>query len=158
MREELEPPKPTEPEEYELRQLLEEREEQQAVGWQHLSRISTKIIGLALLAGVVAFLSIGSNRDWVAAMFHDAPPASEPSPAKPATVPAIFAGAVENPDEEALKRAAGMPTKADERAKAMDGKIIDKEDIKFAMDLMQFMQGPPAAAKKGGDGERKSGP
>lgn len=160
MREETEPPKPAEPEEDELRHLLEEREEQQAVGWQHLSRISTRIIGLALLAGGVAFLSIGSNRDWVAAMFHDAPPVSEPAPAKPATVPAIFAGAVENPDEEALKRAAGMPTKADERAKAMDGKIIDKEDIKFAMDLMQFMQGPPAAAKKDGDGqgERKSGP
>lgn len=156
----MEPPKPAEPEEDELRQLLEEREEQQAVGWQHLSRISTKIMGLALLAGAVAFLSIGSNRDWVAAMFHDAPPASEPPPAEPATVPSIFAGAVENPDEEALKRAAGMPTKADERAKALDGKLIDKEDIKFAMDLMQFMQGPPAAAKKDGDGqgERKSGP
>jgi hypothetical protein len=37
----------------------------------------------------------------------------------------------------------------------MNGKIIDKEDIKFAMDLMQFMQGPPEAAKKGGD--EKSG-
>jgi hypothetical protein len=156
----MEPPKPAEPEEDELRHLLEEREVQQAVGWQHLSRISTKIIGLALVAGVVAFLSIGSNRDWVAAMFQSAPPAtaSESAPAKPATVPAIFAGAVENPDEEALKRAAGMPTKADERAKAMDGKIVDKEDIKFAMDLMQFMQGPPAAAKKDGDGERNSGP
>lgn len=151
----MEPPKPAEPEEDELRHLLEEREQQQAVGWQHLNRISTKIIGLSLLVGVVSFLAIGSNRDWVAAMFHDAPPASEPAPSKPATVLAVFAGAVEDPDEEALKRAAGMPTKADERAKAKDGKLIDKEDIKFAMDLMQFMQGPPAAANK--DGHGKSG-
>jgi len=149
--EEPELPKPVEPEEDELRELLEERDQQQAVGWQHLSRISTKIIGFSMVAGLVAFLAIGSNRDWVAAMFQNKPPV--PEPAKPATVPAIFAGAVENPDEEALKRAAGMPTKADERAKAKDGKIIDKEDIKFAMDLMQFMQGPPGAAKKDGDGK-----
>jgi hypothetical protein len=147
------PPKPVEPEEDELRDLLDQRDQQQAVGWQQLRRTSSRIIGIVLLAGVVAFLAIGSNRDWVAAMFQNKPPA--PEPAKPATVPAIFAGAVENPDEEALKRAAGMPTKADERAKAMNGKIIDKEDIKFAMDLMQFMQGPPEAAKKGGD--EKSG-
>lgn len=146
-----EPPKPVEPEEAELRELLDERDQQQAVGWQHLSRLSTKIIGLALLAGLVAFLAIGSNRDWVAAVFQNKPPV--PEPAKPATVPAIFAGAVENPDEEALKRAAGMPTKADERAKAKDGKIIGKEDIKFAMDLMQFMQGPPGTAKRDGDGK-----
>lgn len=144
MSEGTEPPKPVEPEEDELRDLLERREQQQAAGWQNLRRTSTKILGLALLAGAVAFVSIGSNRDWVASMFDDTPPA--PAPAKPATVPAIFAGAVENPDEEALKRAAGMPTKADERAKAKDGKIIDKEDIKFAMDLMQFMQGPAAPA------------
>jgi len=149
-----EPLKPVEPEEDELRELLEERDHQQAVGWQHLNRISTKIIGLALLAGVVAFLAIGSNRDWLAAMFQNKPPVPEPS--KPATVPAIFAGAVENPDEEALKRAAGMPTKADERARAKDGKIIDKEDIKFAMELMQFMQGQPVAEKKVVEGDGKS--
>ena len=151
MSEEREPPKSAEPEEDELRGLLEERDQQRAVGWQHLSRISTKIIGFSLLAGLVAFLATGSNRDWAAAMFHDTPPAA--APAKPATVPAIFAGAADNPDEEALKRAAGMPTKADERAKAKSGKIIDQQDIKFAMDLMQFMQGPPAAAKKDGDGK-----
>ena len=149
----MEPPKPAEPEEDELRDLLEERDQRQALGWQHLRRTSTRVIGFALLAGGVAFLSIGSNRDWVAAMFDDSPPAPAPAPAKPATVPAIFAGAVDNPDEEALKRAAGMPTKADERAKAKDGKIIDQQDIKFAMDLMQFMQGPPEAAKKDGDGK-----
>ena len=154
MSEGAEPLKPVEPEEDELRELLEERDHQQAVGWQHLNRISTKIIGLALLAGVVAFLAIGSNRDWLAAMFQNKPPVPEPS--KPATVPAIFAGAVENPDEEALKRAAGMPTKADERARAKDGKIIDKEDIKFAMELMQFMQGQPVAEKKDAEGDGKS--
>lgn len=149
MSEGAEPSKPVEPEEDELRDLLDQRDQQQAVGWQQLRRTSTRIIGIVLLAGVVAFLAIGSNRDWVAAMFQNKPPA--PEPAKPATVPAIFAGAVENPDEEALKRAAGMPTKADGMAKAKDGGIIDKEDIKFAMDLMQFMQGPPEAAKKDGD-------
>jgi hypothetical protein len=143
------PQKPVEPEEDELRDLLEEREQQQAVGWQHLSRISTKILGFALLAGVVAFVLIGTNRDWVAAMFQDKPPEA----VRPATVPGIFAGAVENPDEEALKRAAGMPTKADERAKAKDGKIIDQEDIKFAMDLMQFMQGPAAPVPDGKAGQ-----
>ena len=141
--------KPAEPEEEELRDLLEKRERQQAVGWQNLRRTATRILGFALFVGVVAFFSIGSNRDWMAAMFQNKQPA--PEPAKPATVPAIFAGAVENPDEEALKRAAGMPTKADGMAKAKDGGIIDKEDIKFAMDLMQFMQGPPEAAKKDGD-------
>lgn len=151
MSEGAEPPKPVEPEEDELRDLLDQRDQQQAVGWQQLRRTSSRIIGIVLLAGVVAFLAIGSNRDWVAAMFQNKP--SAPEPAKPATVPAIFAGAVENPDEEALKRAAGMPTKADERAKAKDGKIIDQQDIKFAMDLMQFMQGPPEAAKKDGDGK-----
>lgn len=149
MNESAESLKRVEPEEDELRNLLEEREQQQAVGWQNLRRTATKILGFALLAGVVAFVSIGTNRDWVAAMFQETPPV--PAPAQPATVPAIFAGAVENPDEEALKRAAGMPTKADERAKAMDGKIIDQEDIKFAMDLMQFMQGPPEAASKEGE-------
>lgn len=141
-----------EPEEAELRDLLEDREQLQAVGWQRLSQTSTRIIGFALLAAVAAFLAIGSNRDWVAAMFRGTP--ATPEPAKPAAVPAIFAGAVENPDEEALKRAAGMPTKADERAKASDGKIIGKEDIKFAMELLQFMQGPTGGVPKDG----KSGP
>ena len=146
-----EPLKPVEPEEDELRELLEQRERQQADGWQNLRRTSTRILGFGLLAGMIAFLSIGSNRDWVAAVFQDKPTA--PEPAKSTTVPAIFAGAVENPDEEALKRAAGMPTKADERAKAKDGKIIDQEDIKFAMDLMQFMQGPAAPVPDGKAGQ-----
>lgn len=156
MSEGAEPLKPVEPEEDELRELLEEREQQQAVGWQNLRRTSTKIIGYALLAGAVAFVSIGSNRDWVAAMFQDKPAA--PEPVQATTMPAIFAGAVENPDEEALKRAAGMPTKADERARAKDGKIIDQEDIKFAMELMQFMQGEPVAEKKDAQGDGKSNP
>lgn len=143
-----EPPKPVEPEEDELRGMLEKREQQQAVGWQHLNRMSSKIIGLALLAGAVAFFSVGSNREWMAAVFQNEP--AVPEPAKPTTVPAIFAGALENPDEEALKRAAGMPTKADERARAKDGKLVDQEDIKFAMDLLRFMQGSPEAAPKAG--------
>lgn len=148
MNNEAEPPKAAEPEEDELRDLLDERDQRTAVGWQSLNRTSTRIIGLALVLGMIIFLAVGSNRDWIAAMFDDKPPA--PAPAKPATVPAIFAGAMENPDEEALKRAAGMPTKADERAKARDGKIINKEDIKFAMELMQFMHGPPEKAAKDG--------
>lgn len=37
-------------------------------------------------------------------------------------------------------------------------KIIDQEDIKFAMELMQFMQGEPVAEKKDAQGDGKSGP
>lgn len=136
-----------EPDETELRELLETRERQQAAGWQDLRRISTRIIGLAVLAGAAAFLATGWNRDPAADSGVNAPAGS---PVKPTAVPAIFAGAVENPDEEALKRAAGMPTKADERARAKEGKLVDQEDIKFAMDLLQFMQGSPEAAPKAG--------
>lgn len=142
------PSRTGEPDEAELRELLETREEQQAARWQDLRRISTRIIGMAVLAGAAAFLAIGWNRDPAAGDAGGNPQAGVPD--KPAAVPAIFAGAVENPDEEALKRAAGMPTKADERAKAMDGKVIDQEDIKFAMDLLQFMQGRPEAPPKAG--------
>ncbi len=146
MEETNKPSRADEPDEGELRALLETRERQQADRWQDLRRVSTRIIGLAFVAGAVAFLATGWNREPAAADAGGNPQAG--APVKPTAVPAIFAGAVENPDEEALKRAAGMPTKAEERAKAMDGKIIDQEDIKFAMDLLQFMQGPPDNAPK----------
>ena len=148
MEEASQPSRAGEPDEAELRELLESRDEQQAARWQDLRRISTRIIGLAVLAGAAAFLATGWNGDPAAADAGGNP--QDAATDQPAAVPAIFAGAVDNPDEEALKRAAGMPTKADERAKAMDGKVIDPEDIRFAMDLLQFMQGPPEAAPKAG--------
>ena len=135
-----------EPSEEDLRELLEAREREQAVGWRKLNRASTWILLLAAAAGLGAFLSSGSNRADLASMFREQPAAP------PAAVPAVFAAAVENPDEEALKRAAGIPTRAEE-AKRKDGKIIDQEDIKFAMDLMQFMQGPAAPAPDGKTGK-----
>jgi hypothetical protein len=138
MEEEPQTPKAVEPAEEDLRELLETREQERAVGWQRLNRLSTWLVAGFLAVGSAAFLSSGTNREIIASLFREAPPAV------PAAAPRIFAAAAENPDEEALKKAAGMPTRADEAARAKNGPLVDKEDIKFAMDLLQFMQGPPA--------------
>ena len=60
---------------------------------------------------------------------------------------AIMMTTAENPDESALERSAGMPTGTSQAAKTSDGQIIDEGDIRFAMELMQFMGASPEPAE-----------
>jgi len=133
------PHEPAEPSEEELREMLEAREKDQDSNWKKLNRLSTRI-----LLGCVAIVGIGlaaspSWRDLIVTLFKEGPKDfQDSSPSR--TTPK--AGA---PDEEMMKQAAALASKAS------GGKLIDKGDIEFGMELMNFMHSPagkdPAAEK-----------
>jgi len=119
--------------------MLEEREQVQATTQHQLARIGTRVLAAGLAALAIGFFSFSDNREAVASMFRE--PAPEPArppqqsaPAKPAD------GQLSAADE--LTRAANDMT-SNPLALPSDGKIIHKEDIGFAMELLNFAQGPP---------------
>jgi len=132
--------------------MLEAREQVQAKAQNQLAGLGSRIllIGFAILT--IGFFSFSDTRDAVASMFRD--PASEPTP-PPRPVPALAAAKPAANQESAsdeLTRAANN-VNAGPLALPADGKIITKEDIGFAMELLNFAQGPrtqesPAAEKK----------
>ena len=116
--------------------MLEEREQVQAASRHRLARICTLIltVGFAVLA--LAFFSSSDNRDAVASLFRE--PAPEPPPRPQPVKPA---GAQESVEDE-LKRTAHDVIAGP--LASPDGKVISKEDIGFAMELLNFAQGPPS--------------
>jgi hypothetical protein len=134
------PDPPAEPSEEELRAMLEAREQVHATTQHQLARIGTRVLVAGLAALAIGFFSFSDNREAVASMFRE--PAPEPArPPQPAPAPAKPAdGQVSAADE--LTRAANDMT-SNPLALPSDGKIIHKEDIGFAMELLNFAQGPP---------------
>lgn len=116
--------------------MLENREREQAAGWSRMRKISTRLLlgGLAL-AGIV-FLSFGSNRALIATLLRD-------SPAEPAAARVVAPRTMDHSDEAMLQRAAGIPLASDLK---IDGKLVSKDDIRLAMELMNFMNVPDAPA------------
>jgi hypothetical protein len=110
--------------------MLEERERGQADNLRHLKRIATRILwGFALIA-VICLLSLKETRDLLMSLLQD-PPAKPVAKAAPATP------GDGNLDEESLKKVADMVSKS------TGGKTLDKGDIEFGMELLNFMQTPP---------------
>lgn len=138
--------------------MLEERERKQAGDWSKLKRWSTRIV-LAFIAVVaVVFFGTGLHKDLAAAMSGEpAPPAARKGRTAP-VVPAIPAAGPSESVETVLKQSSGYDP-APAKAKPGNGKLIDQDDIRFTMQLMDFMQGKskhdprPAAAAKPKDGQ-----
>ena len=123
------------PSEDALHRMLEERERGQADNLRHLKRIASRILLGILALFAIGFLGMKETRDLIVSLFQDKP---EPSQA------ALKRELPANVDEEALKRVADMVSKAS------GGQTIDKGDIEFGAELLNFMQSPRAAK----DGQR----
>ncbi|WP_226895513.1 hypothetical protein [Luteolibacter marinus] len=128
--------------------MIEEREREKSAVSNEWRRLSTRVLLGGLAFVILAFVSIPAGRDLIGMMFRET---SEPPPAAPPSAPALFSLPVpaEDPDAVALKRAAGIPLNSELHE---DGKVVDQEDIRFAMELMNFMQGAPPSGKRKAEG------
>jgi hypothetical protein len=130
------PEQPAEPSEEELRAMLEKREQVQATQQHRLARIGTRFLMVVFAAAAIAFFSSSENREAAASMFREPEPAPAPPP-KPA-MPAKSGGAPETVEEQLIRGATDATTLS-----SPDGKMISKEDIGLAVEILNFMQGPP---------------
>lgn len=132
------PDQPVEPSEDELRAMLEAREQVQATAQKRLAGIGSRIlvIGFAVLA--LGFFSFSDNREAVASILREV--TSEPAPA-PQPIPAKPVGGQESVSDELIRTANAV--NAGPLALPADGKVIGQEDIGFALELLNFTQGPP---------------
>lgn len=137
----------SEPSEDELRAMLEEREQAQTADRRRLARICTCILAVIFAALAVAALSSADFREAVTQLFRE--PASEASPRPQPVKPP---GAQESVEDE-LKRTANDVTAGP--LVSPDGKVISKEDIGFAMELLNFAQGPPSHQEPPAEKARK---
>ena len=122
------------PSEDALHRMLDERERGQADNLRHLKRLASRILLGILALVVIGFLSLKETRDLIVSLFQDKP--EPPKSALKTELPA-------NVDEEALKRVADMVSKAS------GGQVIDKGDIEFGAELLNFMQTPKPAEGQG---------
>jgi hypothetical protein len=130
-----------EPTEDELRAMLAVREDRQRAERRRLSRrLSRALLGMTVIA-TAAVTAIPATRGWIAGLGQPAPAVDRPPPPPPLPPPLLRRAA----DNGALLREARMSPSADPQGKGGDGGIIDQGDMRFAMDLLQFLQGPPPA-------------
>ena len=129
--------------------MLDAREQLKTSEQHRLAGVATRIAAGAFAVIAIVFFSFGDNRELVTALFSeldpnaDAPPRPQPAPqlALPTAKPA---GTQESASEE-LTRAANNVTAGPlltPEGIAPDGKLVSKEDIGFAMQLLNFAQGP----------------
>jgi len=131
--------------------MLERREQVQATQQHRLAGIGTRIVAASLAALIIGFFSFSDNREAVASMFREPAPEAAPPPqaspalellqaaAKPPT------GRQESASEELARTANNVtagPLLTPEGI-SPDGKLVSKEDISFAVQLLNFAQGPP---------------
>jgi hypothetical protein len=132
--------------------MLEEREQVQATVQHGLARVGTRILAVGFAVLAIGFFSFSDNREAVASMFREAP--SEPAPpAKPPPTPAKPAPGQESAADELIRTANDVTAGPLAAPVSPDGKVVSKEDIGFAMELLNFTQGPrtqeaPRAEKK----------
>lgn len=122
------------PSEAELRAMLEAREQVQASAQSRLAGIGTRILAISFAVLAIGFFSFRDNREAVASMFLEA--ASDPQPPSPATKPA---DAQESVEDLLLRTSNGIDAKS---LGSTEGKVITKEDIAFATELLNFGQTP----------------
>ncbi|QJE96390.1 hypothetical protein [Luteolibacter luteus] len=120
------------PSEDALHRMLEERERSQANNQRHLKRIASRILLGIFAVVLLGFLSMKEARDLIVSLFQDKPqPSKVPLQAEP--------GVPGNMNEETVKKVADMVSKAS------GGQVIDKGDIEFGAELLNFMQTPKPA-------------
>ncbi|MCW1884174.1 hypothetical protein OKA04_05490 [Luteolibacter flavescens] len=124
------PDHPSEPTEDELRSMLEEREEVQAAEQNRLGSKVTRVSLVIFAVAAITFFSFRENREAVADIFR------EPDP-EPLHLPGLADfpeddGSVES---QLLRNASGIDPSA---LGAPGGKIVTKEDIEFASELLNF--------------------
>lgn len=108
--------------------MLDERDRGQADNLRHLKRIATRVLWTIAAVIVLGLMGIKETRELLVSLFQDPPPKPQVA-AKPA-MPAKL-------DEEALKKVGDMVSKAS------GGQTLEKGDIEFGMELLNFMQDPP---------------
>lgn len=130
--------------------MLEAREQVQATEQHRLAGIGTRVFAIIFAALAIGFFSSSDTREAVASMFREPPSQANPPPrslpelglleATPAP-----AGEQESASEELIRTAntASAGPMFNPEGINPDGKIISKEDIGFAMQLLNFAQGPP---------------
>ena len=122
------PPEYAEPSEEELRQLLDAREREKEAARKQLSRKFTKILLLATVVLIGVILGFPNHRKMIDAATHDNPQMAE---LKAAILSRQNPEAAKIPDE--LKPFTVRPEQNS-----------DHENIRFGMELLNFLQ-PPAA-------------
>ena len=98
----------------------------------------------------IVFFSFGDNRELVASLLREAEPGADaparPEPAPQLATPTAKPGGKQEGVSEELTRTANNITAGPlltPEGIAPDGKLVSKEDIGFAMQLLNFAQGPP---------------
>lgn len=127
-----------EPSEDDLRKMIEDRERQQEVGWSESRKTFTRIVlgGIAVVA--VCALVFATNRDLSHWLFYG-------PPADSATRKSKLDKPTDQSEAAMLMRAAGIPMPEDLK---MDGELVSEDDIRFTMELMQFMRVPDGTELK----------
>lgn len=123
----------TEPSEQELLQMLEAREQQQASGWKHLNKTFTKLVLIGLASAAVVIMAVPATRDVVVSLVREVPKALS----EPVAAPVPLNAPSTPPDQAMIDRAAAIAGKAN------GGNGLDKHDVEFGMELLNFMQTPP---------------
>jgi hypothetical protein len=129
--------------------MLDAREQVKTSEQHRLAGIATRIAAGVVAVIAIVFFSFGDNRELVTSLLRetepnaDAPPRPESAPqlAPPTAKPA---GKQESASEEIARtanNATAGPLLTPEGI-APDGKLVSKEDIGFAMQLLNFAQGP----------------
>ena len=113
--------------------MLEAREQQQASGWKHLNKTFTKLVLIGLASAAVVILAVPATRDVVVSLVREVPKALS----EPVAAPVPLNAPSTPPDQAMIDRAAAIA------AKANGGNGLDKHDVEFGMQLLNFMQTPP---------------
>lgn len=131
-----------EPPENELRRMLEARERSQEIARQGLWKRGSKVMLIGFVVLLAVALAFPQVRDLIATTARELP--KEMGEPKAAAAPAAKPS-----DEDLLKKAAGMVSKAN------GGKAVDTKDLEFGVELLQFMQGPPKKEEEKGKATAK---
>lgn len=131
--------------------MLETREQVQAKEQHRLAGIGSRVFAITFAALAIGFFSFSSNREAVASMFREAAPEAAPPPRSLPSLELLDATATPAGQQEsasnelirAANNASAGPMFTPEGINP-DGKIISKEDIGFAMQLLNFGNAPPA--------------
>ena len=115
--------------------MLEAREQVQASAQSRLAGVGTRILAISFAVLAIGFFCFRDTREAVVSIFQEA--ASDPEP--PAR-PAKPADAQESVEDLLLRTSNGIDAKS---LGSSEGKIITKEDIAFATQLLNFGQTPP---------------
>jgi hypothetical protein len=121
--------------------MLEARERDQARTWQGLRKTGTKLILFGMVTGAVIAMAVPSSRDLLISVARELPKQLSGDPEAPVAadnrMPTAKAAPQGPPSgDEMVRQATAIG------AHASGGQVVDKKDLEFGMELMNFMTGP----------------